>query len=403
MFSNQMTFDQFESAYNAKKVDVANNLPYHEVIERIWRHEKTVRGIDWRAAAAGGPDTLAAAVAKAQAWLDGQARALSAAEVKVAQDLGVLSKEGKPIELAAFLRDAVGGAPVPATFPDGAPSYTVWGWSSDTVAKYQAARGNDVATYVTNLVNNFQVMEQDDEVGITKICMQSGVIAFGAAAIKYVLNIIKTLVTLTEATEASAVFSGILSVGANVIRFMISSIVLAILVPLMILMAKDAFGLFVIINNTDSDLVMSDIVFTHGKCVSGFKADADADNPQAIIPAKFVIENLNVQTSYAAISAGFLGVRKRDNALVGTQGAISFASTSEFASGIFLGWEVPLSIGSNRLLVSANFTGSVDDFSNQTDDSGALDSTDTSPAGHVIEGHMNADGGSSAYAFVIAS
>lgn len=402
MLSNGLSFEDFENLYNNKVVNAANGLPTSEALERIWQHEKSVRGIDWRAAA-NNPDTLTAAFGKAQQWLNTLSSSLSPEEIGVAKSMGLLNSEGNTINLVeAFQNTATSGA-TPAPFPDDAPSYTVWGWNAATVAQYQAARGDDVAKFVTNLVNNFQVMEQDDEVGIVKICMQAGIWGFGAAGVAAAFQIIKTLVTLTQATEAYAVLEGVLTVGLNIIRLLISSVVLAILIPLMILMAKDAFGLFVIINNTPSDLVMNDITFTHGKCVSGFKEDASADNPQAVIPAVFSIYNPTQQQTITSISAGFLGVRKRDNALIGTQGAVSFAPTTEFPAGIFLGWEVPLAIGSNRLLVSATFTGSVSDFSDKTDDSGALDSTDKSSAGHTIEGHMNADGGSSAYAFVIAS
>lgn len=399
-----MTFEEFQKIYQPGTATPTEVLSAEAAMKKIWEHEKKFRGIDWLTVQKNGPDALRGAVAQAQAWLAEQAGKLSETEKQTAREMGWLDSSGNVHDIsAAFFDTYSAGDLKPAKFPDGAPSYTVWGWNQETVNKYKAARGNDVKKYISNLVQNFQVMEQSDDVGITKICMDAGIWGFGTLGVVAAFNIIKTLVQLTQATEAYAVLEGIITVGVNVIRLGISIVILAIIVPLMILMAKDALGLFVIINDTPSNLVMSGTHFTHGKCIAGFKENAAADNQQAIIPAIYEVYNPDARESRKAISAGFLGVRKRDDALIGTQGAISFAATKEFASGIFLGWEVPLSIGSNKLLVSASYTGSASGFSGKTDDNGELNSTDKSQAGYTIEGHMNSKSGSEAYAFYTAS
>lgn len=402
MTQTTMTMEDFEKAY--AQAAAPKEVSAKDALKQLWEHEKNVRGIDWLSAEKNGEGALKEAVNKAQASVNAHVANLSDDEKDKAKVMGLLNSKGEAPDLStAFFQTMAEGTPSLATFPDGALSYTVWGWSEETVAKYQAARGDDVEKYITNLVRNFQVMEQSDDVGITRICMEAGVIGFGLVGITAALNIIRTLSALTEATEAYAILEGVVEVGVNIIKLGVSVVILAILVPLMILMAKDAFGLFVIVNNSNEDLDMNAIEFTHGKCVAGFKENASADNPQAIIPKIFEIYNPKLQKTVKSMSAGFLGVRKRDNALIGTQGALSFASNSNYPDGIFLGWEVPLSIGDNRLLVSANYTGSVSDFSDQTDDSGVLDSSDSSSAGHTVDGHMNSGSGSKAYAFVFVN
>lgn len=383
--SEKLSFEEFQTQYDAKTVPDFSSLTTQQLFTRILQHEKEVHGIDWKAAHVDGSAGIQKAVAHYNTHLSTLISNLSDNELNTAKSLGIVNADNTP-----------------ATFPDGAPSYPTWGWRQETVTAYGALRGDDVKKAVTNLVATFQVMAQDDDVGIVKTCMQAGIVGFGVAGLTAVATIIRTLAALTEATEAYAVLDGVLTVGVNVIKLAVSTVVLAILIPLMILMAKDAFGLFVIINNTASDLVMSGISYTHGKCVAGFKNTDDITNEQAIIPAVFEMYNPATQQTIKAISAGFLGARKRDNALIGTLGAMSFAPTTDYPTGIFLGWEVPLASGDNTLLVSANYSGDLSTFADKAQSADVLDSSDKSSTGATIEGHMNSASGSEAYAFFIA-
>lgn len=402
MITTKISQEEFEGIYFSRPK--LKEETTEEALQQIWAHEKKARGIDWLEAAKNGPDALKDALNKMQGIIDTQLEKLTHEEMLSAKNMGIIDTEGRVKNISnAFFETLEKGTNSLATFPDGAPSYPVWGWNEERVAKYQKARGGDVKKYITNLVRSFQVMEQSDDVGITKICMEAGIVGFGIVGITAAFNIIRTLAILSEATEAYAVLEGLITVGVNVIKLGISIVILAILIPLMILMAKDALGLFVIVNNTNEDLKMNAITFTHGKCISGFKSDAEADNPKAIVPKIFEIYNPKLDKTIKSIAAGFLGVRKRDNALIGVRGALSFESNKNYPDGVFVGWEVPLAIGDNRLLVSATYKGSVSSFSDKTGDKGALNSTDTSSKNHKVDAHMNSGSGSQAYAFVFVN
>ena len=68
-----------------------------------------------------------------------------------------------------------------------------------------------------------------------------------------------------------------------------------------------------------------------------------------------------------------------------------------YPQGVSIGWEVPLSIGSNRLLVSARFTGSASEFSNETNDHGEQEDTSQSSKGAVVSGRVHGGSGSEGY------
>ena len=98
-------------------------------------------------------------------------------------------------------------------------------------------------------------------------------------------------------------------------------------------MSKNAAAIMVIINDTDEDIRMIDLHATHGKVVGIFKEKAELDNPQPILP-KRLPPIINPKTKKIAVEgsvqAGFFAARKRDNALVGTQGGMKFEATKRF-------------------------------------------------------------------------
>ena len=230
-------------------------------------------------------------------------------------------------------------APIPG---DAAP-YVVWGWTTKQTKEYQDANGDRIKALICNLIRNFQVMKNDSTRYMVKTFMEAGLWGLGLFGLRAVWRIIATLAELTEATEAYAVLSGILEVGVNVIKLGITVVILAILVPLFIYMTKNAAGVMVIINDTNEDMRLVDVHATHGKIVGIFKENPQLDNPQPIIPKKLPpIINPKTKKVLAegSIQAGFFAARKRDAALIGTQGGLKFDVTSSYPKGLFVGWEV---------------------------------------------------------------
>ena len=290
-----------------------------------------------------------------------------------------------------------------AKIPDGAAPYTVWGWNKERVKTFQDARGGKIKDKIVNLIRNFQVMQNDDTRYLVKTFMEAGLWGVGLYGLAQVWKIMSTLAELTEATEAYAVLEGVLEVGVAIIKLGIAVVILAVLVPLFIFMKKNAAGIMVIINDTDQDLVLEDLTCTHGKVVAIFKENAAEESPQPIIP-KRLPPIINPQTKKVvcegSVQAGFFTVRKRDAALIGTRGALKFKASESFPQGAYIGWSVPLSEGSNALLVSATFNGSTSKFSDNTDSHGKQEDTSTSTTNASITGRVNSGSGSEAYYIV---
>ena len=286
-----------------------------------------------------------------------------------------------------------------APIPDGAAPYTIWGWNVDHTATYQNATGDRIKDLILNLVRNFQVMHGDDTRMMTKVFMDCGLWAVGGYGIVAVVKILATLYKLTQATEAYAVVTGIMDIGVNVIKIGIATVILAILVPFFIYMSKNAGGLMIIINDTEDDLELAEYHTTHGKIIGIFKENAALDNPKPIIPKRLppIINPKGKQIAKGSIQAGFFATQKNDNALVGSQGALKFSPMTSFPKGIFLGWEVPLSEGSNRLLVSADFTGTTSQFSDNTNSADKQEDTAYGINGGKIVGRVHSPSGSQGY------
>ena len=243
-------------------------------------------------------------------------------------------------------------------------------------------------------------MGEDDERMMVKAFMDAGMWAVGGYGLFQVVKILKTLYKLTQATEAYAVFTGIMEVGVNVIKIGIATVIIAILVPLFIYMNKDAAAIFVIVNDTDSDLDLLEYHTTHGKIVGIFKENPDLDNPKPIIPKRLppiINPKTGKEVCKGSIQAGFFAARKNDNALVGSQGALKFGPMTSFPKGVFMGWEVPLSQGSNRLLVSTDFNGSTSEFSDKTNDGDKQEDTAMGSNGAKVVSRVHSASGSEGY------
>ena len=120
----------------------------------------------------------------------------------------------------------------------------------------------------------------------------------------------------------------------SVVTLAIAVCILAVLVPIFIFMSKNAAAIMVLINDTDEDIRMIDLHATHGKIIGIFKEKAELDNPQPILP-KRLPPIINPTTKKVmvegSVQAGFFAARKRDNALVGSQGGMRFDATERYA------------------------------------------------------------------------
>ena len=286
--------------------------------------------------------------------------------------------------------------------PDGAATFTVWGWKPEHARKFQDAKGDEIRAQIVNLVRNFQVMANDDERMVVNVLRDLGLWGFGRGIVQ-VFKILNSLEAITEATQAYAVLEGLREFGWAAFQLGITVVITAILVVLFI-MKKDAAGLMVILNDTDQDLILEDITSTHGKVVAIFKENPDEEDPKPIIPkrlASIVDPKTKTVALQGSIQAGFFAVRKRDNAWIGPQGALKFRATESFPEGAYLGWIVPLLSGQNSLRVSATYSGSVSQFSDATEVSdkfgGKREDTSTSTANATITGRVNSGSGSEAY------
>lgn len=292
--------------------------------------------------------------------------------------------------------------PTTAPIPDGATPYPVWGWKPEKAKKFQDEKGDEIKAQMLNLVRNFQAMDGSDARWMTKQFMNMGLWGVGSVGLNAVWNIIEIIGALTEEIEAYAIVVGILELGTEVIAFVISVFILAVLSPIFLLMQKDAAGLMVILNDTDQDLDLEDITCTHGKVIGIFKENSALENSKPIIPKRLppiIDPKTKKVVAEGSIQAGFLSVRKRDDALIGTQGALKFKATESFPQGAYLGWSVPLTRigGSNALLVSATYNGSVSQFSDNTDEKGRQEDTSTSTTNAKITGRVNSGSGSQAF------
>ena len=304
-----------------------------------------------------------------------------------------ISGDVKTLDL---LGDEAVANPNLAPIPEGATAFPCWGWSLEEAAKFQNATGDEIKQLILNLIRNFQVMDNSDERYLVHLFMKLGLFGFGAMAVHAVWKCLKIFDTATSIAEV------IVEVGIRTIQFAIAVFVLAILVPIFIYAMKDAAGVMVVINDTFEDMNLEALTATHGKITGVFKEKNDKSPPLPIIPKreKPAYNDKGIKMNNGAVYGGFFVFRKRDSALIGTQGAFKFGVTADYPDGVFVGWEVPLSQGKNRLLVSADFKGGVEAWSDKTNDDGKQEDTSTSSKKATITGRVNDGSGSQAYFIV---
>jgi len=372
-----------------------------EAIEELLQHQKEVFGIDWKKHAANQENGVQNAFADVKNYLTGLVDQFTEEERKKAIEMDLLTREGE----IAILRHGT----FPALSKEGLSDdkkFLVMGWQKKTAEHYANLTGKKIKTEIINLTHNLGVLSKSDSaVFISRNLLEMGIWGLGVVALAAVAATIAGLLILTYVESLYAIFQGVLAIGVAILTFIIATVVLAILIPLF-LMLKDAISYQLLINTTDDDMAMDgNPVFTHGKWVATFKQGpkTSGEDSKQIIPKQIIFKNKEKKVVGSCIFGGFNVARKRDGALFGTQGALKFKPTKLFPSGAYIGWEVPLtntivSGGPNRLLVSANYKGSLSGFSDKTDDDGKTTGVSVNEKTRgQIQGRLNSSSGSVGY------
>ena len=141
--------------------------------------------------------------------------------------------------------------------------------------------GKRIEDLTLNLIGEMQVMGNSDARVIVQLCPEGCIWGFTAMGIHAVWKLMKigqgVMPFIAEA---------IVEIGVRVIQFAVAAFILAINVPIFIYIKKEAAVLMLIINNTDEDMGLDEIVATHGKVVGVFRADKQEENPRLLIPKR---------------------------------------------------------------------------------------------------------------------
>ena len=364
----------------------------------LFQEQKDTFGIDWEKAVANGKDGMQDAFFQVKNILIRISEDLSESERYKATELGLLTKDGE----ISVLRHGVFPALYSGTSgADDVEKISVFGFNMEEANRFANAKGDDIKILMKNLITGFNVLgKSSSEAIVAKKMMAMGILFFTTTGGKAVYKIIKTLVHIGEEEEFAAIFDGVVEVGINAIKLGVCVVVLAVLVPLFILMEKNAVSIQLLLNFTGDDMEMDGVPYcTHGKEVCTFMqgddpTDIEVNKP--ILPAKLTAFKDGVDCS--GVYAGLFSAQKKDMALIGTRGAFKFKPTKQFPSGAYVGWSVPLSEGSNKQYVSSNVEVSLSKFSDQADDKGSSESVSVNvQTGAVIQGRVNSKKGSEGY------
>ena len=283
-----------------------------------------------------------------------------------------------------------------ASIPNGATALPCLGWTLEQAAKFQNTEGDDIQRIIMKIIRTFQMAENCDEGSLSRIFMDVGLLGIGVEIVYAVLEFLKVLDTATSIALAIADF------GIKAIQYNISVFVLAILVPIVVHSKKDAAGIMFVMNDSFEDMQMEALAVTHGKIVGIFKEKGCKNERLAIIPRrqKPAYNANGVKMNDGAVFGGYMVIRKKDNATNGTQGAFKFSASTDYPNGVFAGWEVPIGEEHGRLLVSADFTGGVEAWSNKANDEGKQEDKSQSSTQAEVTGRVNSGSASPAYYIV---
>ncbi|WP_419419412.1 hypothetical protein ACNVED_12975 [Legionella sp. D16C41] len=348
------------------------NMSQAELINDIFRHEKEVRGIDWLAYAAKGPDGMAEAKKKAHEYL-----------TKLKSDLGVKDEDIDDFKLA--MGDDVQVMPA-------------WGINEKEAKEWKNASGEELEKMVTFRLRVMQSLELSSGDGIfAEISLSIGVFAW----LKRAYNAYK-VARMAGYTSLSSAIQGIRAVTLNATKAFVATVVVAIIAEIILwMMEKKAVVYTVLVNMTDHDLIMQGITTINGKQTVQFVDPLDEKQRNALNKRTIIDLPEGREANYWV---GLFSASKRDMALIGSLGSYNFVACPPFPDSVYVGWEIPLSGlfgGPNRCLVSATPEQSTTDFAKKTSSKGTLYSTSKSASGAIVTAKMHSGDGSEGYMSVI--
>lgn len=347
-------------------------MSYDELLEDILRHEKEVRGIDWRALAAQGPEGIAEARRQSDAYAE-----------KLYAELGVSDADA-----AAFraFRENPDLQLMPA-----------WGINQKEADEWKNADGERLGDMVLFRLKIMQSLElSSGDIVYAQIGLSIGVVAW----LKRGYDLYKAA-RAAGATSLSAVVQGIRGVTLGVTKAFVATVIVAIIAEVILyLLEKNAVVYNVLVNLTDEDLTLQGVETVNGKQIVQFVDPLDAQrrntlNKRTVIDIDGVVE--------ANYWLGLFAASKKQMAGIGSLGSFNFEPTRSFPDSVYVGWEIPLSLvigGPNRCLVSAHAEGSNKAFAERTNARGSLFSTSSSGTA-TVTGRMHSGRGSEGYMSVI--
>lgn len=363
-------------------------LTFEEKVRKIFNHEKEYRGIDWLQLYSQGPTGVR------------QAKQMAHAHLMAFQKQLGLTADQIPPEIQTLLRQMNRAEGV--TISDAAndvDTMPIWPMTPAYVAQWEAASGSTIKDLIGTQISAMQSIQtvHNDASQIAEISIGIGVVAW----VRTAWVAFQAMRAVAGATEVYAIMSGILEAGAAVVTFAVTTIFLAVLIPILLVMMKDATCYMIVVNKSPDDLLLDgDVDLTHGNQNIQF---VDYQQNRRI-PGMSVITDPTGKLVSTSFWAGIFVAQKKEAALFGSQGAFKFAATTWFPNGLYIGWETPLTFfgGHNRALVAADFSGELGTFSNMVNDQGGGGNTSSIPTGNIVT-RVNSSSGSEAYMLVIAS
>jgi hypothetical protein len=366
-------------------------MPFEERVRAIFEHEKQYRGIDWVALYAKGPAGRMEAARLAHDHLQDFAKQNGLTDKDIPSEVHALM---------APLKAAAAGNIAPGLLGDGTDVMPIWPMDAAGLQRWTNATGGDIKDLIATQISAMQSIQtvQNNPSLIAQISVGICVTAWVYAAYQTYVAI----AAVAGATEVYAVLMGVMAVGGAVVTLAVATVFLAVLLPILLIMLKDATCYMAIVNASKDDLnVEGDVYLTHGNLNIQF---TDYQQNRRI-PAISQITDPSGKVIATTYWCGFLVAQKKEAALYGSQGALKFSATPSFPKGVFVGWEIPLTVfgGDNRGMCALDFTGSTGDYSDATNDHGTGETLSPGLNGAWARQRMNASGGSQGYQTVIVS
>lgn len=224
----------------------------------------------------------------------------------------------------------------------------------------QGLSGSEMYKYVTYLTQKLQIAEQ--HTSATMIAVEiggAGVLAIGGLWLKGTIVALRAGKALLAACAA-----GVSSLGITAAITAIGIVIILVLIPFLIFMDKKAQMLALILNRTPYNVKMS-YYFSHGKLVAEPGELNTLTQQWVSIGKSAKVENTEV------CAVGIMFVSKYDYALIGVEGACKLdfeGGSSVFPNGVYIGFSVPLAIGSNSGYISWDSYSGPEDFFNKNYD-----------------------------------